>query len=315
MNSIDDIYSKFGELEVLVVADICLDRDAVGGYTGYSREVETSPIFTVTTEFLRPGGGGNLAANLAHLGVKTKVVGTWGNATDRNRVALECGMVRMGINTTGMVVSGRTPVFEKYYRHNGDPAGRYDLAGTAPNRNIVQSIVSNISRMSSGVDYCIVADYDELGNGVCTPEVITAVKQLDIPTFGTSRTKSRYFSEFNWIVINNVEFQRQFDGNIINVYKAVDNAVITGGGEGATLYRAGSDPIQFPAKAPGEVVDICGCGDTFLAIFSSAVISGMNSSEAMELAIMGAGIVATKGFGVAYPSRMELDRLIGGYYG
>lgn len=295
----------FSELSVLVVADISLDRDAVGTYTGRSREVATHPIFTITTEWLRPGGGGNLAGNLAKLGVDTWVVGTWGNMMDRDRVALGHALTRLGIKTQGMVVSGNTPTYEKFYQHNGKLVGRYDKGGRAPTEKIVQTLVSNIYRIAPNVDYCILADYDELGNGMASSEVVTAVRGLDMPRYGTSRTRSGIFHDFDWIVINNYELDMQFGGNITGITNIARAALVTLGEDGAISSDDG-DIVSVPASSPGEAVDVCGCGDTFLAIFSASIMSGMSRVASMELAAKGAGIVATRKFGTAYPSHNEL---------
>ncbi len=307
--TIEDIYKAFSRLSVLVVGDICLDRDAVCSYTGrLSREVEAQPVLVIDREWWRPGGGGNLAANLANIGLTTYVVGTWGNRMDRNRLTLEAELTRKGISTTGMVVAGRTPTYEKFYLHNGSQVHRIDLSTVA--HSSWGALVSSISRIAEVVDYCIVADYDEEGCGTCGPQVMEAVRDLSIPTFGTSRTRAAALHGLDWIVINRAELRGQFGGDPGEVLRAASKCAITHGEEGATMYLPA--PISLPSYTPpGEVVrDICGCGDTFLAIFSAARVAGME--DALALAIVGAGITATKACGTGYPSKYEMGINIGG---
>ena len=70
--------SMFRELSVLVVADICLERDCIVKEGTESCEEIEGTAQDIVYERWHPGGGGNLAANFAALGAKTTVVGTWG---------------------------------------------------------------------------------------------------------------------------------------------------------------------------------------------------------------------------------------------
>ena len=93
-----ELESRFSELSVLVVGDHCLDRDCIGGYSGFSREKESMPIFRISKLDYKPGGAGNLAANFAALGVNTTIAGAWGGDSDWNRIILEKAMNMRNIN-------------------------------------------------------------------------------------------------------------------------------------------------------------------------------------------------------------------------
>ena len=89
-----ELQDKYSKLSVLVCGDMCLDKDFIGGYSGFSREVEQLPIFRTEIEKYNPGGGGNLSVCFSALGVKTIIAGIWGDDDDVNRYILEHHSVR-----------------------------------------------------------------------------------------------------------------------------------------------------------------------------------------------------------------------------
>jgi ribokinase len=75
----------------------------------------------------------------------------------------------------------------------------------------------------------------------------------------------------------------------------VDTVVVTLGGDGAEVHRAGRDVHRQPAFAV-EVRDTTGAGDAFSATLAWAIAEGRDLGEAVRLAA-GAGALATRAVG------------------
>src|ERR1700712_1432742 len=69
--------SGFGQIKVLVVGDIMLDRYIVGEVERISPEAPV-PVLRHAQRYERPGGAANVAMNLAGLGCQAFLCGFWG---------------------------------------------------------------------------------------------------------------------------------------------------------------------------------------------------------------------------------------------
>src|ERR1700678_1110469 len=99
----------FGQLKVLVVGDIMLDRYILGDVDRISPEAPV-PVLRHVQRYERPGGAANVAMNLARLGCQAYLAGFWGN--DAEQAELAALMERGGIDTLG-VVTGSRPTISK----------------------------------------------------------------------------------------------------------------------------------------------------------------------------------------------------------
>ena len=69
--------------------------------------------------------------------------------------------------------------------------------------------------------------------------------------------------------------------------------LITLGAEGVALFERGAEKTMIPTRAR-EVFDVSGAGDTFIATFTLAVVSGASAAEAAEIANHASGVVVGK---------------------
>ena len=67
LKKFEEICSKFNEKRVLIFGDIILDRYIFGNVSRISPEAPV-PVVKITKEEYRPGGAGNVAANIDKLG-------------------------------------------------------------------------------------------------------------------------------------------------------------------------------------------------------------------------------------------------------
>ena len=75
------------------------------------------------------------------------------------------------------------------------------------------------------------------------------------------------------------------------------------------LHSEGFDiAVVLVSSVPLKDVDPCGCGDTFMAAFSSAIMANYNVTQAASIGNAAARVVARKKFGAAAPSMDEVEK-------
>lgn len=312
----------------LVIGDQYLDRNAIGGYRGYSREVETLPIFKIAIERYGPGGAGNLLANLVGLNVPAVAVGVWGDITDTHRVVLEGSFRASGVDVSGMIVGARTPTFEKLYYPSTNHVMRIDVdteeIADSTRIELAQKVVS----LTSTADFIVAADYDEHGKGVCCKNVLAAIAAAEIPKFGTSRNRINELQGFGTLVINEKELMEasnertepEISAAFIMTTTGARTLVVTLGGRGARIYERKGGTIDLRAESPltthevpsasvgDEKIDTCGAGDTFLAVLIACIVSGVDIIDSVQAANAGARAAIRKLFGASPVSLADVER-------
>src|ERR1700722_13926997 len=99
----------FGQLKVLVVGDIMIDRYVHGEVERISPEAPV-PVIRHAQRYERAGGAANGAMNLAGLGCQTFLAGLWGS--DGEQAELAAILDHANIDTVG-VVSSSLPTISK----------------------------------------------------------------------------------------------------------------------------------------------------------------------------------------------------------
>jgi D-beta-D-heptose 7-phosphate kinase/D-beta-D-heptose 1-phosphate adenosyltransferase len=296
-----ELQDKYSKLSVLVCGDMCLDKDFIGGYSGFSREVDQLPIFRTEIEKYSPGGGGNLAVCFSALGVRTVIAGIWGIQCDINRNILESSFNRKKIDTSGMIDGSRTPTFGKIYLHSGVHVYRIDLISKPIAEWQIERLVEKVKTIIDSVDFIACADYEEVNKyGVCSEKVIDVIRENPKPRFATSRNNIRRFRDFHYLIGNEKEITDQVDGlNALQV-------IMTLGKKGAIVYRPESMGIKVESQELSGIIDPCGCGDMFYASYASSIMAGYDVETSLRIANSAARVVARKLFGTGQSSPEEI---------
>jgi len=322
MNS-EELRNSFSALSVLVCGDMCLDKNYIGGYSGYSRELEHLPIFRTEREIYSPGGGGNLCSCFSELGVRTIAAGVWGSDDDFNRYILETEFRKRGIDTSGMVSGSRTPTFGKVYLRNSSHIYRLDLVSESVPESSINKLIDRISCAIKSVDFIACADYEEASEyGSCSENALELIGMSKIPKFGTSRARIKRFKNFNHILLNTKELidQTRLDKStdmqlVIEDFiglLGVNEIIITMGGKGASAFRLDG---YLPAKLKEthvssieltENIDPCGCGDMFYAAYASSIMAGYDTETSLGIANAAARVVSRKLFGTGQANPEEV---------
>jgi rfaE bifunctional protein kinase chain/domain len=303
------IVDRMAGTPVLLVADLVLDVFEHGRIGRISREAPVLILDHVRTDRL-PGGGANVAANLAALGAKTEVVGRAG--ADPAGDDLVAALARAGCGTGGI---RRDPAFRT-------PEKRRILAGSAHSvqqqivrldsgggpRAAGEDLVEAVRRGAVAARGVVLSDY-ALGlfhEGTIDP-ILAAARAAQKPVFVDSRSQLRLFHGVAAATPNLQEAESALGGPIgddperlhaaaeaIRDRLEAEAVVVTLGSLGMAV--AGRDGVRARLAVYGtdEVADVTGAGDTVIAALALATLAGGGPIEAALLANYAGGIVVMK---------------------
>ena len=124
-------------------------------------------------------------------------------------------------------------------------------------------------------DAIVISDYDK---GFLTYEHIESLIESSVPVFiDTKKTDLERF-QGAWVKVNELEYSR--------LRSECSGLIVTLGERGAKVPH---HDIECPTKAV-EVMDVCGCGDTFLAALTAQYLFTKDIEKAIIFANIAAGI-------------------------
>jgi bifunctional ADP-heptose synthase (sugar kinase/adenylyltransferase) len=128
-----------------------------------------------------------------------------------------------------------------------------------------------------GYDAVVVSDYNK---GTVSYELIEdLVKEVSVPMFVDTKKTDLARLAGCYVKINALEKSRATS------LPKIDHLIVTQGYHGATWNGWG-----FPAEIVGEVTDVCGAGDTFLAALAYQFLITNSMSDAVKFANKAAAI-------------------------
>ena len=300
-NIANALRNGFGRKRVLVVGDLMLDRYMWGMVERISPEAPV-PVLSPGREATRAGGAGNVALNLAGLGLEVAVAGFAGEDENRDRL-LEI-LAGHDIDTTAVVTLSDRPTVTKTRVIAGhqhvlriDSEDLSDIDSGDRDR-LFKAVTGKL-----GVDAIILSDY---AKGVLTTRLcqrlIEVAKESSIPVLADP--KGFDFSKYagaSVLTPNLLELSRagsvpadQTDDLVQAARAYVDTLglqflVLTRGPDGMTLV-AKDQTVHSPAKAR-EVFDVSGAGDTVIASVAAAMLGDLDYVEMLHMANLAAGFV------------------------
>ncbi|MDH5607944.1 MAG: bifunctional ADP-heptose synthase, partial [Cyclobacteriaceae bacterium] len=312
--SIQEIFTSFERLRVLIIGDVMVDSYIHGTVTRISPEAPV-PVLNVKSREKRLGGAANVALNIQALGavpILCSVIGDDGEGDDF-RALLE----RKGMSSEGILRSSkrRTTVKNRVIS-GGHHLIRIDEEEDSPLHETDRSALSShILRLLEGCDVVIFEDYDK---GCLDPEIIQftirKAKEKGIPT--TVDPKKRNFLAYHHATLFKPNLKELREGMKLEVdlsEKAietavtelaellhVDNTLITLS-ENGVFYKNKNEMGQHPAHVR-SISDVSGAGDTVISIISLAIALDLPLSFSAELANLGGGIVCE------YPGVVPIQR-------
>jgi D-beta-D-heptose 7-phosphate kinase/D-beta-D-heptose 1-phosphate adenosyltransferase len=305
----DDLWSRLdalGPAEVLVVGDLMLDRYLISTPARVSPE---APVLIVRheRETENPGGAGNVACNLAGLGLCVSILAIVGEDDAGQRLVRKLN--ESGVKTGGVLhIPNRPTTIKSRVTSGMHQLLRIDVEDTGPLPvPIIESLVEQLNkRVDSHTRAILLSDY---AKGVVCPEIAQAAialgRRVGIPVLVDP--KGPDWAKYHGATMatpNRSELAQATGESIHDLDRLLAAAekmrrqlelsffAVTLGEQGITLLDEG-EMQQLPSQAR-EVFDVSGAGDTVIATTAAALVAGFDRRRALELANLAAGIVVGK---------------------
>ena len=303
---------KFSDAKVLVIGDVMLDRFWHGAATRISPEAPV-PVVKVAGIDDRPGGAGNVAINLAALGVETTLSGLVGD--DEHAKQLRSAVEAKGVRWSVMPCPADTIVKLRVLSRNQQLI-RMDFE--APLDDFAdESFLQYASNLIAEHDVVLLSDYAK-GTLTNIGALISACRVLNKPVLVDPKGAdfSRYAGA-TLITPNLSEFEAVVgachqDDTVISArardlceQHGFEAVLVTRSERGMTLQSKKGEPLHLPALAR-EVFDVTGAGDTVISAVAAGLASQDSLKNSIRLANVAAGLVVGK-VGTATVTREELE--------
>jgi D-beta-D-heptose 7-phosphate kinase/D-beta-D-heptose 1-phosphate adenosyltransferase len=298
----------FGQLKVLVIGDIMLDRYIHGDVERISPEAPV-PVLRHARRYERAGGAANVAMNLAGLGCQTYLGGFWGSDSEQTELAaiLERAVVSTSLPTISKTrIVGRTQQLLRLDIESRD----------APPSAEAQRLHDRATELVAKVHAVILSDYAKgaLSATLCEA-IIRAARTAGIPVLADPKTPD--FSKYTGATTvcpnlgelaaaTGIPAHHTDDllaaGQALVAEHDLKFLTVTMSEKGISVLRPAS-PAGLRTAAPGiyhspararEVFDVSGAGDTVIATLAASLAGGLQIETAVELANLAAGIVVSK---------------------
>ncbi len=313
------VNTQFGHSSAwaLVIGDLMLDRYLIGSVQRISPEAPV-PVVLIKEQQERAGGAANVAANLALLGVRTRILGCVGE--DAEARALLQLIQNAGINSDAVLVSAERPTITKTRILGGHQQmlrldQEIDAAFSEQESAQLEALLAQA--MQDKPSMVILSDY---AKGLLSPEfcqrVITQAKAANIPVLVDP--KGRDYSKYHGATALTPNKREAAEACAVDIQEttqlltasehlrqqlALQFLAITRGEEGITVIDA-QGAVHYPATAQ-QVFDVSGAGDTVIATLAAGIMHGLDYHAAFQLANIAAGIVVGK-VGTVPIARAEL---------
>ena len=303
---------KFSDAKVLVIGDVMLDRFWHGAATRISPEAPV-PVVKVAGVDDRPGGAGNVAINLAALGVETTLSGLVGD--DEHAKQLRSAVEAKGVRWSVMPCPADTIVKLRVLSRNQQLI-RMDFEASLDDY-ADESFLQYASNLIAEHDVVLLSDYAK-GTLTNIEPLISACRVRKTPVLVDPKGAdfSRYAGA-TLITPNLSEFEAVVgachqDDTVISCrarylceQHGFEAVLVTRSERGMTLQSKEGEPLHLPALAR-EVFDVTGAGDTVISAMAAGLASQDSLENSTRLANVAAGLVVGK-VGTATVTREELQ--------
>jgi D-beta-D-heptose 7-phosphate kinase/D-beta-D-heptose 1-phosphate adenosyltransferase len=321
---LQQLLQRVSGVRVVAVGDLMVDRFVYGDVTRISPEAPI-PVMARARESVMLGGVGNVARNVATQGGEVALVGVIGkDQAGREAKAL----VGAEPHIEGYLVTDpeRQTTLKTRFVSAGQQLLRVDEESERPiGGELERQVVRTLKAAARGARAILLSDY---GKGVVTDAVIAAAlaaaraEGAVLIVDSKARSFERY-GEADVIKPNAIELARATDmptGTDEQVAAALAHALslcackaitVTRGPQGMSLAVRGQ-PVRHFRRAPQEVSDPSGAGDTALAALGVALASGAALEDAIDFANLAAGVAVSKvGTATVSPDEIVEAEIIG----
>ncbi len=298
--------SDFKKVNALVIGDVMLDRYLWGRVSRISPEAPV-PVVKVESRTYRLGGAANVAANLAALGCRVRLVGTKG--------ADDCGETLSRLLTENRIedhlltlAPPRPTIVKTRVMSQRQQLVRLDEEETGTICAAEAKILlDRVLELIAEAGVVVLSDYGKgtLDDASCSTIIRSARERL-LPTLVDPKGSdwARYngatcitpnTAELELIAGKELVSEEMFMDAGRELIKGlqIDRLLVTRGPKGMALFAPNEPPLLIPTQAR-DVFDVSGAGDTVIATVAAGIATGMGWAQCAELANIAAGIVVGK---------------------
>lgn len=308
-DNIEQVFSKFSELNVLIIGDAMVDSYLWGKVDRISPEAPI-PIVTVTKQENRLGGAGNVSLNIQALGATPILISIIGN-DEKGRIFTQLMSENNLISDGIFVDENRMTTVKTRIISGGQQISRVDqeistLIDEALEIRIFERIEQIIEK--EHIQIVIFVDYDK---GLITTSLIDKVIKLakSKNIFTAADPKSRNFNSYQHVDLFKPNFKEFKDGLKLEIEKTdmealkvvsenfkKDNHIgllfITLSELGVFLTN-GVKQNYYPSEVR-DIADVSGAGDTVIAAASLCLAAGLPVPFMAQLSNLAGGLVCEK---------------------
>jgi D-beta-D-heptose 7-phosphate kinase/D-beta-D-heptose 1-phosphate adenosyltransferase len=296
----------FAGIRMLVVGDVMLDRYLIGDVARISPEAPV-PVVRLARESISVGGAGNVALNLAGLGVHADVAGWTGDDEAGARLRELLGLA--GVRVQGVeVIRGRPTTTKTRVLSGQQQLVRIDDEESAPRPSLERRSWDDriVELLDDGYDALVLSDYAKgvLSDDLCR-RLIKRGRDRGIPVLVDPKglDYGKYMGATT-ITPNETELAATTQVSASDPFELIESAArlrhlldldfvtLTRGEAGISLIEE-SGTRHVPARAR-EVFDVSGAGDTAIATLAAGIATGLDAHDAAVLANLAAGIIVGK---------------------
>lgn len=326
MSDFESRIDSFEGHAVTVLGDAMLDGYLEGYAERVCREAPV-PVVRLRGERYVCGGAANMAVNLAALGASVRFVSLTGD--DADGAVLRGLLQEAGVDGSGVVSdTGRSTIAKRRLVADGQLLVRYDVGDTTPPPvGTARRLVAALDEALDGSEALVVSDYR---SGTVTRPIIDALacrRRTRIPLLVVD---SAALGEFRLLrpdlakpsiaeALAQLAIEPSAPSARPTLAEALGDALLDLSGarsvaltmdeDGAVVFARDAAPQRVPPRHRGPAHP-AGAGDTFLAAFTLALLSGAETTEAAAIAQTAAEVVVAK-TGTSVCSTDELRAALG----
>ena len=277
--------------KIVVIGDVMLDRYY---YCKNRNNPESSaPAYISSKKNIihRPGGAGNVAANLASLKSDFKLVSLVGKDADSE--ILKNSLDEFNIPYKFVYDDKRATIVKTRALDILD--GRYHFRFDVEDKlEIAENHVEEIVEEARNSKFIVVSDYNK---GMINSKLMSNLKNLNIPILVDPKNENlELYKNVFLVKPNSIEAKEMTneDDDLRAARKLAkilnSNVFLTRAGEGIAYFGLNGDSFSYPSQPTGELKDVTGAGDSVIAAFAHFYNSGNKLEKCVILANKAGGV-------------------------
>ena len=309
--------------KVLVLGDIILDRFIDGAVSRISPEAPV-PILSQSRVRQMAGGAGNVACNLAQLGLHVHLIGVLGDDAAATALKNEISTYP-AIHFDPIRINNRQTSLKTRYRASGQQILRDDDEITSDiNDQDIKKFLARATVAMDNADLVVISDYakgalpisllaDIIESAKTKRKIIIAdPKRRDVSAYAGVDLLTPNLSELQAITNKPLDTIHTIGETATTLARTHDfgSVLTTMSARGMILSQHDGTQFHDPANAR-DIFDVSGAGDTVVATIAGALAASADLNEAVKLANHAAGVAVGKS-GTAIVTPGELLAHLGG---